>query len=376
MTRTRILLFVLLGLLWLSSAAHGEDERRFVFSYQYTPGDDMAPRGGTLEGPPVTLAEEPTEDWRALQENGLEDFERDRRAILAMAGEYRTSFDFLEIAGFVEDFEPDRPYQSWATEYIEVLKDTGDFISLQHVLVIRPVDEEGATLEPIVTKHWRQDWQYEDDAILAYRGRNVWERESIPADQREGSWSQAVYHVDDSPRYASYGHWRHHAGVSTWQGSETWRPLPRREFSVRDDYQVLVGRNEHTITPRGWIHRQENLKTVLQDDGSVKRHLALEYGVNRYQRIEGFDFSLADAYLERTDAFWRAVRHTWSDVARQHTCFRLKPEAEGYKLFQRLFDLADASAEAQNAGSNETRAQETIREHVSPLHGECSGSTS
>ena len=26
-------------------------------------------------------------------------------------------------------------------------------------------------------------------------------------------------------------------------------PLPRREFSVRDDYDLLVGVNRHTITP-------------------------------------------------------------------------------------------------------------------------------
>ena len=48
----------------------------------------------------------------------------------------------------------------------------------------------------------------------------------------------------------------HGGGVSTWISDETWRPLPRREFSVRKDYDVLVGTNRHTITAQGWV--QEN----------------------------------------------------------------------------------------------------------------------
>jgi len=40
---------------------------------------------------------------------------------------------------------------------------------------------------------------------------------------------------------------------STWHSENTWWPLPRREFSVRNDYNVLSGSNRHTITPTGWV---------------------------------------------------------------------------------------------------------------------------
>ena len=60
-------------------------------------------------------------------------FERDRRAILAMQGPHRASFDFLEVAGFTSGFSPAAPYQSWGTEYVYLVVDEGDFISLQHI---------------------------------------------------------------------------------------------------------------------------------------------------------------------------------------------------------------------------------------------------
>ena len=50
------------------------------------------------------------------------------------------------------------------------------------------------------------------------------------------------------PIETAFGRWEHFGNVSTWLSSTTWRPLPRREFSVRKDYDVLVGTNRHTIT--------------------------------------------------------------------------------------------------------------------------------
>src|SRR5690606_28697875 len=105
------------------------DKRQFTFSWQFEPGTELAPRGGTSRGPAVELAQPPSDAWRALQEPGLAPRERDRRAILAMAGGFRTTFDFIETVGFTPEFEPDRPYQSWATEYVYVLEDREDFVS-------------------------------------------------------------------------------------------------------------------------------------------------------------------------------------------------------------------------------------------------------
>ena len=72
-----------------------------------------------------------------------------------------------------------------------------------------------------------------------------------------------MYQVDESPRYASVGRWQHTASFSTWLSADTWRPLPRREWSVRDDYHVLLGTNRHTVGPTGWLQEENNLKAVL-----------------------------------------------------------------------------------------------------------------
>ena len=78
--------------------------------------------------------------------------ERDRRAILAMAGEYRVTFDFLEIAPFTAQDEPNAPYQSWGTEKIYVDDDDGKSISLVHILEMRVMQEDGSVSEPMVTQ--------------------------------------------------------------------------------------------------------------------------------------------------------------------------------------------------------------------------------
>ncbi|MGH8727714.1 MAG: DUF6607 family protein, partial [Burkholderiales bacterium] len=156
--------------------AKTSDSRQYTFGWQFIEDSAMAPRGGTTKGPPVTLVTEPTEAFKRLQDDDISKFERDRRAILAMAGGYRTSFDFLEVAGFTKDFKPARPYQSWATEKVYVLEDGSDFISLQHLLVMSIVDKDGKVQGPFVTKHWRQDWQYEPDYQFVYRGNNTWAR--------------------------------------------------------------------------------------------------------------------------------------------------------------------------------------------------------
>jgi hypothetical protein len=273
--------------------------RQFTFAWPFRVGAAVAPRGGTTHGDAVTLAPEPSAAWHALQEPGLTPLERDRRAILAMTGTFRASFDFLEVAGFRAAYAPDRPYQSWGTEIVFVLHDEPRFISLQHLLVMFMRGDDGTVAEPVVVKHWRQDWRYEDRELLEYQGRNTWATTRRSAAAVRGAWTQAVFQVDDSPRYESVGRWEHFGNVSSWRSDTTWRPLPRREFSARKDYEVLVGTNRHTITPTGWIQEEENLKVVLGEVGRPIADapvLAKELGLNRYERITGFDTSAGDRY--------------------------------------------------------------------------------
>jgi len=175
----------------------------------------LKPRGGTTHGVPVTLDKEASDAWRKLREPGLSALERDRRAILAMAGPYRVTFDFLEVVRLDPTLKPDAPYQSWATEYVFVAEDRPDFIALQHILLLRIAGKES---EPLVQRHWRQEWRYEDRELVTYRGHETWARERLRPNVVRGAWTQAVSQVDDSPRYEAVGRWQHFGNVSTWQG--------------------------------------------------------------------------------------------------------------------------------------------------------------
>ena len=328
------------------SAPKACERSRYTFSWPYLEGCDMEPRGGTTVGTKVTVDPQPHPGWVSLQQEGLSKFERDRRAILAMAGPYRASFEFLEVAGYLPDFVPGKPYQSWTTEYVYVLEDQRDFISLQHIMVMFFVGSQGEVSDPIVMKHWRQDWQYQKEQVLAYTGGDTWSPQSVPEAQRKGSWSQAVYQVDDSPRYEAWGVWEHLDSFSTWESATTWRPLPRREYSVRDDYDFLEGTNRHSILQTGWLHEEVNYKISLDEDTGARRYHAKELGVNRYDRIVDHDFSAGDNYLSATAAYWADVRAVWAEVLQGEKPVSINASVEGTPLFVALFGEAQSVYEA------------------------------
>src|SRR6056297_1429777 len=339
----------------LALAQDEPDTDPYVFAWPFVEGE-MSPRGGTTKGPPVETVTETTEAFERLQADGLSKRERDRRAILAMAGTYRVSFDFLELVGYAPGFEPARPYRSWATEHVFVVDDSEERISLQHILIMTIVGEDGAEMGPFVTKHWRQDWVFEDQAVHVYRGSGTWARTTRDESERAGHWSQTVWQVDDSPRYSAWGEWRHTPERSWWTSGETWRPLPRREFSVRDDYDVLVGTNTHIVLPTGWVQEEHNVKTVLAGPGEVESRLAREIGIARYERIRDFDTGPGDEYWADTSAFWSQVRAYWEQAMADDDRIRLKPEVDGRNLFEPLFGRAQAIADGEEFSAEDNRA--------------------
>jgi hypothetical protein len=333
-------------------------QSQFTFAWPLGEGSPK-PRGATTRGAPVTLEREPAEAWKRLAEPGLSAAERDRRAILAMAGGYRVSFDFLEVVRYHPALRPDAPYQSWATEYVFVAEDRPDFVALQHILVMRFVEKDKVS-DAAVVRHWRQEWRYQADGFLAYEGANTWSQRPVPAAERAGAWTQSVLQVDDSPRYAARGRWRHEGGVSTWISDETWRPLPRREFSVRKDYDVLAGTNRHTITPTGWVQEENNLKLDLKE----KKYLAREYGVVRYERIRDYDFGEGKKYFALTEPFWAEVRAAWRELEEKDGRFTLRAQPDQGQLFLPFFEYAQKLAGGAAFDREEARAfvRRTLRE--------------
>ena len=346
-------------LMLVASSAKGYDgiagsdqtpPRQYTFSWMFTEAGTMKPRGGTTSGPEVQLDTRTSEAFARLQAADLDDRERDRRAILAMAGDYRTSFDFIETVGFTEGYQPRAPYQSWGTERVYVVTNEPEFVSLQHIIVMHFVDDDGFESDAMVVKHWRQDWQYEDAEVHAFQGRGAFVRRALDPASRKGAWTQTVYQVDDSPRYEAVGRWTHASGVSYWQSDDRRRPLPRREFSVRDDYQALYGSHRITITPAGWTQEEDALKLVLDESNRPSRsqpYLAREAGLSRYDRVLDYDFSAGDDYWKETGVFWSRVRHYWDALYKAESEFSFVKSVEGMPMFMALFGMAGKEFESQ-----------------------------
>ncbi|MCG8463307.1 MAG: hypothetical protein MI750_00475 [Xanthomonadales bacterium] len=286
----------------------------------------------------------------ALAETGTEPsaFEQDRQAILAMAGSYEVGFHFNETYAVRPGYTLHEPYHSGASEMVTVVADEGNKIVLQHVLVACESKQEKVEGEAFRTKtvsecrpvkHWRQDWVYEDRELMRFKGNDTWTWETISKDQARGQWSQAVYQVDDGPRYEAVGRWHHEHNQSMWESEPTWRPLPRREYTKRDDYDVLVAINRHVITPDGWIHEQDNYKLDLHRN-TEHPVIARERGFNQYERNNHIDLSLAEDYWAETADYWAAVRNAWQRYFDDHKSFQMLAKLDDKPRYKQFFNLA------------------------------------
>jgi uncharacterized protein DUF6607 len=282
-------------------------------------------------------------------------FDCDRKSILAMAGEFRVRFAFDETVALAPGYAPHAAQRSGGTELVEVIADTGELISLQHILVLGK--------EHSVVKHWRQDWQYQPRQVLRFRGNGRFEVQPVADTDARGAWSQTVYEVDDAPRYAGIGRWTHADGEDSWESDRTLRPLPRREYTKRSDYQTLDVVNRHALTPAGWVHEQDNTKLVIDADGRM-RALARERGINSYTRIADYDFAAGREYWSKTSAYWAEVRAEWGREFAAHPRFTTSPEPNGEPRIEEFFKLAERVEKGGTIAPAEIRAvfEQYVRE--------------
>lgn len=259
-------------------------------------------------------------------------FAQDRQAILSMQGEYAVTFDFRETVAIAPGYELADPKITPARELVIVVEDSGEFIMLQHLLIA------GSDENPIIVKHWRQDWRYQPARLLAFTGHDNWEMRNLDAAIYAGSWSQTVYQVDDSPRYAAIARWQHDGVASTWEPAVSLRPLPRRDDTTRDDYDAISAVNRHTITNTGWIHEQDNSKIALRE-GEV-RELVREVGVNTYTRTDLARDDAALSYWDATSDYWARVRQAFLDLEYSADAFHIEDDAEGSLLYGPLLDTS------------------------------------
>lgn len=265
-------------------------------------------------------------------QSGPESQEKDRQAILAMAGRYRVTFHFEEILALHQGYKTKPVKDTGAQEWVLVVASRPDFVSLQHILVM------GEGESQFVLKHWRQDWAYEPDKVLQFAGGNTWTMKAVTPAQRRGVWSQTVYQVDDSPRYGGLGRWQHDHGLSQWTAQASWRPLPRRDMTTRSDYHTIDAVQRHVLTPFGWAHEQDNTKIVLRGQSHA---LVREIGLNAYRKDDTLDISKAKAQWDATKDYWNAIRAFWNKVEQTQQVFGLTLKGETAPLYTALLGLAE-----------------------------------
>ncbi|MCZ4225289.1 DUF6607 family protein [Pedobacter rhodius] len=288
-----------------------------------------------------------------ISTNAQDKLEQDRKAIKSLADFYKVNFNYAEITSPNPDYQFSKPYRSHGNEWAEIVVDEPRRIVIQHMLAID---------DSTVIKHWRQDWTYEDTNIILYTQDNAWKKGNLTAADVKGKWTQKVYQVDDSPRYQGYGTWSHVGGHDAWS-SETDSPLPRRESTVRKDYNVLNRGSRITITPNGWMLEQDNKKILRTPAGD--KLIAVEKGYEEFTKTDSTKFTYAQKWWTIQNTYWADVRDVWAEVMNAGDTFKIKTTAKGKLLYETLFALGDQSIkEKWSASENKEKVKAAIQPYL------------
>lgn len=261
----------------------------------------------------------------------------DIKAIKAMCGCYEVEFNFAETFKYNKDaeYKPSPTKYESGLEWVELVEDQPNKIVMQHLLVVS---------DTMIIKHWRQDWEYENTRLYEYDKDNSWKYVTLPKDKVKGQWTQRVFQVDDSPRYEGSATWVHVDGRHFWNNT-TDAPLPRREHTIRNDYNVLERNNTHEIVKDGWIHNQDNVKIKRGDGKDVV--VAKEKGFDYYRKVPDAKCAAAQKYWAEHKAMWKNVREKWATVFAQNKNLDLALKIEGQSLFMALFDLKPTAPKSE-----------------------------
>ncbi len=259
--------------------------------------------------------------------------EQDQNAIKKMCGCYEVAFNFAETFSYSKDstYQASKVKHDKGLEWVQLVEDKDNKIVMQHLLIV------GKPTEQRIIKHWRQDWLFENTNFYMYDVANKWKFVQKSKNEIKGQWTQKVFQVDDSPRYEGTSSWVHVDGKNYWENT-TDAPLPRREYTKRQDYNVTVRTNRHETTKNGWIHDQDNNK-VIRETGKKDSLLAQEKGLNTYVKVDDAKCKTAQKWWKENQQMWQLVRNNWDKVFAKDTNLELKHKVEEKRLYQYLFDL-------------------------------------
>lgn len=265
--------------------------------------------------------------------------EQDLKAIKSMCGCYEVGFNFVETFNYsnAPTYQASKPKKTRALEWVQLVKENKNVVVMQHLLLAGPRENKH------IIKHWRQDWLYENRDFYLYNADNKWSFVRRSAKEVVGQWTQKVYQVDDSPRYEGSASWVHVDGKSYWENTAT-APLPRREATTRNDYNLTIRGNRHELTDYGWVHDQDN-KKVIRKPGNEDVILAEEKGLNTYTKVDDSRCKAAAEWWVENSAVWSNVREGWGKIFAKKQDLVLKSKVQDKRLFQHLFALeADAKS--------------------------------
>jgi hypothetical protein len=253
----------------------------------------------------------------------------DRSTIDKLCGCFEVDFKYAET------FSPDPNYayhnreETGGTAELALPIEVSDRrIVIQHLLIVSPT---------MVVKHWREEWTYENPVIWKYEGDRVWVKQTLSPEKVKGKWTQTVWEVADEPRYQGISQFVELDGRVIWQSTAD-APLPRREYSVRNDYNVLTRTNRMNITDSGYVHEQDNRKVIRA--GGMDKLLVEEKGLNTYRRIPESECQAARDYWEKNKEYWGQVRDAWEQYLAKHDRVSLKNKIDGKFLHEYLLALS------------------------------------
>jgi hypothetical protein len=236
---------------------------------------------------------------------------------------------------YAETFSPDPNYKFHEREIIDgglelvfPVEASDKKIVLQHLLVI--TDE-------VIIKHWREDWTYENPIIWKYQGNKTWKKEIQKSEAVKGKWTQSIWEVSDEPRYQGTSEWLSANGQKYWLNT-TDAPLPRREYSVRSDYNLLNRTNRIIITDSGYRHEQDNRK-IIKVNGTEKL-LVEEKGLNTYVKTSEATCNAAKLWWEKNKFYWEKVRTIWEEKITNLTTIKMETKVKDKVLHEYLMEQA------------------------------------
>ncbi|MCR6721841.1 MAG: hypothetical protein NVV59_16485 [Chitinophagaceae bacterium] len=250
----------------------------------------------------------------------------DRDKVKELCGCFDVNFQFAETFSPQQGYKyHDRENISGGTELVYVVEETDKKLVMQHLLIIT---------DSIIIKHWREEWSYENPERWIYEGNNVWKKTYLKPEEVKGKWTQTVWEVSDAPRYQGHSQWVSLDGKWIWQNTAD-APLPRREYTSRNDYNILRRTNRIMLTDKGYVHDQDNEK-IKRENGKDEL-LVAEKGWNTYNRVEEKECKAGLAYWEKTKEYWTAVRLAWEEYLKTHDRIQLKQNINGKVLHDHLF---------------------------------------